>query len=104
MISTVFKKIECIEEQLGIFINNHPIKLKAKSSPRVKEIVVMKIKTNEESARTTQARRESEGEKLVIKKKKKKKKKMMTKLRKKKNKKHTEVSSSCTCNCGIFWG
>ena len=53
----------------------------------------MKIKMNRESARTTQARRESEGGKLVIKKKKKKKKKnkqMMTKLRKKKNKKRKE--------------
>ena len=58
----------------------------------------MKIETNEEFARTTQARRESEGGKSVIKKKKKQKKKnkkkknkqMMIKLRKKKNKKRKE--------------
>ena len=53
---------------------------------------IMVIEMNEESARTTQARRESEGGKLVVfkKKQKKKNKQMMTKLRKKKNKKKKE--------------
>ena len=50
----------------------------------------IEIKTNEESVRTTQARRESEGGKLVVLKKKKKKKQTMTKLKKKKNKKRKE--------------
>ena len=36
MISAVLKKIECIEEQLGIFIDNHPTKSKVRSFPRVK--------------------------------------------------------------------
>ena len=40
MISIVLKKIECIEEQLGIFIDNHFAKPKARSFPRVKGIVV----------------------------------------------------------------
>ena len=40
MISVAFKKIECIEGQLRIFIDNHPAKPKARSPPRVKGIVV----------------------------------------------------------------
>ena len=40
MISAVLKKIECIEGQLGIFIDSHPVRPKARSSPRVKGIVV----------------------------------------------------------------
>ena len=40
MISVVLKKIEYIEGQLGIFIDNHPVRSKARSSPRVKGIVV----------------------------------------------------------------
>ena len=40
MISAVLKKIECIEGQLGIFIDSHPARPKARSSPRVKGIVV----------------------------------------------------------------
>ena len=40
MISVALKKIECIEGQLGIFIDNHPVKPKARSSSRVKGIVV----------------------------------------------------------------
>ena len=40
MISTVLKKIECIEGQLRIFIDNHPARPKVRSSPRVKGIVV----------------------------------------------------------------
>ena len=49
MISAVFKKIECIEGQLGIFIDNHPVKLKAKSSPRVKGIVVNRVISRDNS-------------------------------------------------------
>ena len=40
MISAVLKKIECIEGQLEIFIDSHSARLKARSSPRVKGIVV----------------------------------------------------------------
>ena len=40
MISAVLKKIECIEGQLGIFIDSHPARPKVRSSPRVKGIVV----------------------------------------------------------------
>ena len=40
MISAAFKKIECIEGQLGIFINNHSVRPKVRSSLRVKGIVV----------------------------------------------------------------
>ena len=40
MISAALKKIECIEGQLGIFIDSHPARPKARSSPRVKGIVV----------------------------------------------------------------
>ena len=40
MISVALKKIECIEGQLGIFIDSHPARPKVKSSPRVKGIVV----------------------------------------------------------------
>ena len=38
--SAVLKKIECIEGQLGIFIDSYPAKPKVKLSPRVKGIVV----------------------------------------------------------------
>ena len=40
MISTVLKKSECIEGQFGIFFDNHPARPKARSSPRIKGIVV----------------------------------------------------------------
>ena len=41
MIFAMFKKIECIEGlSLRIFIDSHPAKPKARSFPRVKEIVV----------------------------------------------------------------
>ena len=40
MISAALKKIECIEGQLGIFIDHHSMRFKVKSSPRVKGIVV----------------------------------------------------------------
>ena len=40
IISAVLKKIKCIEGQLGIFIDSHPTRPKAKSFPRVKGIVV----------------------------------------------------------------
>ena len=40
MISTVLKKIECIEEQLGIFIDSHSVRPKARLSSRVKGIVM----------------------------------------------------------------
>ena len=40
MISAVLKKIECIEGQLEIFIDSHSARSKARSSPRVKGIVV----------------------------------------------------------------
>ena len=39
MISAVFKKIECIEEQLRIFIDSHPARPKVRSFLRVKGIV-----------------------------------------------------------------
>ena len=40
MISAALKKIECIEGQLGIFIDSHPARSKVRSSPRVKGIVI----------------------------------------------------------------
>ena len=43
MISAVLKKIECIKGQLGIFINNHSARPKARSPPKVKGIVVDEV-------------------------------------------------------------
>ena len=40
MISAVLKKIECIEGQLGIFIDSHPARPKTRLSSRIKGIVV----------------------------------------------------------------
>ena len=43
MISAVLKKIEYIEGQLGIFIDSHPVRPKARLFLRVKGIVVDRV-------------------------------------------------------------
>ena len=41
MISAMFKKIECIEGQSGIFIDNHPVRPKANHPQGLKELLWM---------------------------------------------------------------